>query len=322
MLNISLISKNHNRSSGGQKTSEICPDTFPLDTPYNYKIILALLKYMIDNDHFKELGNGVDIVNVTRDNIKPLANGLQNFFVIYYKTFTRELVYLTADGVKYKNKINKIKRDKQKILYFNDKAKGREFTDTELLEIDDIKNKVKNISYTDIGFDKVDDIYHTYYDIKFNDKKLDTSIKKHKLINRPFFVLEYDYDKVYFGHLRNRYHNKGISKEIRGIGLGYKIYKAFLKFNGYMISDQQTSPSAQKIYYHLMKDDDVYCIVEKIGKSDTFAEDSNKVLLIWKHYPKLNKLLKIIRTHELRNKRKYEYDRELLSIVKQIKIDK
>ena len=87
-----------------------------------------------------------------------------------------------------------------------------------------------------------------------------------------------------------------------------------------MVSDEQTSLAARKIYLNLMKDDDVYFIVDKKKtKNGTYASDSSKVMLIWKDYPKMEQLLRIVRTHELRNKRRYEYDKSLLPYIKNIK---
>ena len=41
-------------------------------------------------------------------------------------------------------------------------------------------------------------------------------------------------------------------------------------------------------------------------------------MIIWKDYPKMEQLLRIVRTHELRNKRKYEYDKALLPYIENI----
>lgn len=105
---------------------------------------------------------------------------------------------------------------------------------------------------------------------------------------------------------------------MNGIGLGYKIYKAFLKLHGYLVSDEQTSPKARKIYYNLLKDEDVYYIIDKSAPEtgSTYSKDSSKILILWKDNPKLERIIKLIHQHELSSDRKYEYDKELLKFIK------
>jgi len=49
-----------------------------------------------------------------------------------------------------------------------------------------------------------------------------------------------------------------------------------------------------------------------------FYNDTAKIMLIWKDYPKTEQLVKIVRTYELRNGRKYIYDKNLLLYIKNI----
>lgn len=293
---------------------------------YDYKIILAFVKSI----NRKE----ITLSNVDKNTINPLFKELSGYYGLYYKDAGNYL-YLTTDEKKYKNKISEIKKSEYedtKIIYYNNNTKGKEFTDIELIEVNKLKNILKNITVDDISFTKddwSDSEYESLFDrvsysVKFKDKELTDKIYKYKLIQTNFFTREDDSNKIYFGHLKNRYHTGSIETEIQGIGLGYKIYKAFLKFNGYMVSDEQSSLLARKIYYNLLKDDDVYYIVDK-GKPEKYnkltgfsIDDKNKVMLIWKDYPKMEQLLRIIRTHELRNKRKYEYDKALLPYIKNI----
>jgi hypothetical protein len=289
-----------------------------LHTEYNYKILIALIKFMD-----KET---VVFEDVDKNLINPLFKELSDYYGLFYNFGFGEKLYLTRNREEYKNKITELRKENSKIYYFNNKTKGKEFTDIELLEINNTKNKLKKITIDDIYFTKDDWSdeegslsKRVSYSVKFKDKELNSKMYLYGLIHGCFFTREDSPSKVYFGHLRNRYHTSSISSYIQGIGVGYKIYKAFLKFNGYMVSDEQTSLNARKIYLNLMKDDDVYFIVDKKGiKDGTYASDSSKVMLIWKDYPKMEQLVRIVRTHELRNKRHYEYDKDLLPYVKNI----
>ncbi len=289
-----------------------------VDTEFNYKIILSLIKKLNKNT--------VLFSNIKKTLINPIFSNLNDFYGLYYSSFGTDIyptfyLFLTKNINKYKNKIKKIRsNNKNKIIYYNNKIKGREFTDIENLEINNIRNKLKNITIDDIYFEKTEESYYgDEYSVKFKDKKLDSDVYRYNLISKNFFHQEKDPSKVYFGHLKNRYHTKNLSDAIKGIGLGYKIYKAFLKFNGYMVSDEQTSLDARKMYLYMLKDSDIYYIIDKNIKNkekDAFSKDSAKVMLIWKDYPKIEKLVKLVRENELRKRRKYDYDKELQKYIK------
>jgi hypothetical protein len=291
---------------------------FTVNTEYNYKILIALIKYMDKETLILE--------DVDKNLINPLFKELTDYYGLFYQFGFGDKLFLTKDRTEYKNKITELREANCKIQYYNNKTKGKEFTDIELLEINNIKNKLKKLTIDDIYFTKdnwsEEDGFlakRVSYSVNFKDKELNQKMYLYGLIHKIFFTRDDSPSKVYFGHLRNRYHTSSISGYIQGIGVGYKIYKAFLKFNGYMVSDEQTSLAARKIYLNLMKDDDIYYIVEKKrGQNGTYAPDSSKVMLIWKDYPKMEKLLRIVRTHELRNKRHYEYDKALLPYIKNI----
>ena len=298
--------------SGGYSCS------FVVKTEYNYKILLSLIKFMNKES--------VTFDNVDKNLINPLFKELNDYYGLFYYELGDKL-FITKSRSEYKEKILKLRKENAKVYYFNSKTKGKEFTDIELLEINNIKNKLKKISIDDIYFTKDDwskeDGFlskRVSYSVKFKDKDLNSKMYLYGLIHNLFFTREDSPSKVYFGHLKNRYHTSSISNYIQGIGVGYKIYKAFLKFNGYMVSDEQTSLAARKIYLNLMKDEDVHYIVEKKkAQNGTYSNDSSKVMLIWKDYPRMEQILRIVRTHELRNKRKYEYDKALLPYIKNIK---
>jgi hypothetical protein len=289
-----------------------------IKTEFNYKIILSLIRELNKNT--------ILFSNIEKTLINPIFSNLNDFYGLYYSSMETNIyptvyLFLTKNINKYKNKIKKIRSNNEnKIIYYNNKVKGREFTDIENLEINKIRNKLKNITIDDIYFEKTEESkYGDQYSVKFKDKKLDSDVYKYNLISKNFFNQEKDPSKVYFGHLKNRYHTHSLSDAIKGIGLGYKIYKAFLKFNGYMVSDEQTSLDARKMYLYMLKDSDIYYIIDKNIKNkekDAFSKDSAKVMLIWKDYPKIEQIVKIVRENELRNKRKYDYDKELQKYIK------
>ena len=312
VINPSFFTANRFRLfSGGYACS------FVVKTEYNYKILLSLIKFM-DKEN-------ITFDNVDKNLINPLFKELNDYYGLFYYEYGDKL-FITKSKSEYKEKILKLRKGNAKVYYFNNKTKGREFTDIELLEINNIKNKLKKITIDDIYFTKDDwskeEEYlskRVSYSVKFKDKEINSKMYLYGLIHNIFFTREDSPSKVYFGHLKNRYHTCSISSYIQGIGVGYKIYKAFLKFNGYMVSDEQTSLAARKIYLNLMKDDDVYFIVDKKRtQNGTYASDSSKVMLIWKDNPKMEQILRIVRTHELRNKRHYEYDKALLPYIKKI----
>lgn len=231
--------------------------------------------------------------------------------------------YLSKNNILINNrkKENVNKEEIGKLTY--NKTVEKEITDYNLIEM----NKLKNISYEDIFFrhtyifNQSTNHNDTHYTVYFKDKVLEKHIKKHELIKNPFFRMEHSEEKVYFGHLKNRYHADSIDDKVKGIGLGYKIYKSFVKKQGYITSDEHASVDAKKLYYNLLKDPDIFCVIDKnaIDKNSIFGNDTNKVLLIWKDYDKIEQLIRIIRKHELAHGRKYEYDKELLKYIKNIK---
>jgi hypothetical protein len=177
-------------------------------------------------------------------------------------------------------------------------------------EIYDIREKLKSINYYDITF--TDEGGGNYSPV-FKDNQLNKDIKWYNLIPNPFFE-SFDFedkDIIYFGDYKKRFHiPRGIQKVLMGIGLGFKLYKAFLKYQGYFVSNTNSTPAVRKIYYSLLKDKDVYSIIDKDGTDE--MDDTPKVLLIWKDYPQIEQLVKDVRKFELENNRNYKYDKNLI----------
>lgn len=140
---------------------------------------------------------------------------------------------------------------------------------------DDLKSlldEIKNITYNDIFFvkgEKYGD--EIFYDVKFKNNNIDkllyyakNYVVKHKIngekVKPKSFEIKISANRGNF----NRVHfNNPLPKLLRGIGLGYKIYKAFGLYLGYITSDNTASKSAQKVWYYLVQDVKFNYIISK-----------------------------------------------------------
>jgi hypothetical protein len=276
---------------------------------YIYKVLLSFIRYKNGNDF---LINGIPS-NIISDFFKEN----NNYYGLYYSDGSHHELFLSKDKDKYLSKIKDVKENREgyKILYYNNKVKGKELINYKDLNITKIRNKLKNIKYTDIGFiiDKRFDEWEDRplkYRVVLNDKELDKQLEESELLRSFNFSKESKHmmaDKTYFGHLKNRYHTGYLGHEIQGIGFGYKCYKAFVKFNGYIVSDTSTSVSARNTYRKLLKDDDIYHVIN---------DKEDKIMLIWKDYKNIEKLMRIVKKEEERSNKKFIYDDELLKYLK------
>lgn len=265
---------------------------------YAYRVILSFIDY-----YKKESYNFKDIENDTVNDLMKIGE----YYGIYYSYIDdskkHTMLYITKNEDLYKDEISELLQEDVKIIYNNNKIKGKELFDYDTIEINKIKNKLKVIDYTDVSFESNTGLYDvTYYTPKFNDTKLNDEIEKYKLISKSLFYNEVKSKKEYFGHLKNRFHCNPISEYIRGIGIGYKLYKAFIKYQGYTISDEDTTIDARNVYFKLLHDDDIYHIIDS---------ENNKVMLIWKDNKKLEQILRIVRQYELSNELKFDYDKKI-----------
>lgn len=270
-----------------------------LDTPNQYKIVLSFVNYINQKS--------IIIDNTSRIIVSELFKDT-DYYGICYNHFGDKL-FLTKDKNEFSKKIKELKEDRDtKILYHNNKVKGKELIDYESADYQKIREKLKNVKYTDIFFTKIMDKYDRLnYKPVFRNKKFNDLVKKSEIFRSFRFTSEKDKGRTYFGHLKNRYHTGTLQHQAQGIGLGYKLYKSFLKLNGYLVSDSSTSTQAMKVYINLLKDDDIYHVIN---------DKEDKVMLIWKDYPKLEKLMRIVKTEEERSNKKFIYDDELLKYIK------
>lgn len=66
----------------------------------------------------------------------------------------------------------------------------------------------------------------------------------------------------------NRIHfPMGVSEEFRGIGLGYVIYEAFIRYLGYASSSGDATQLAQNVWSKVAGDPDFYTVISRTGRS-------------------------------------------------------
>src|SRR6266403_1873129 len=63
----------------------------------------------------------------------------------------------------------------------------------------------------------------------------------------------------------NRTHTIGIDDKLKGLGLGYKCYKALAKHLGWITSHSNASSDAKNVWLKLIKDKDFYSILSKLS---------------------------------------------------------
>jgi hypothetical protein len=84
---------------------------------------------------------------------------------------------------------------------------------------------------------------------------------------------------LYQGTLNRIHFTQGISEVIRGLGLGYHIFKEFIKFLGWGTSAKGSTDAALNIWRKLLNDPDFYGVVTKSEN-----DKSNSLLVIYKNF--------------------------------------
>lgn len=162
----------------------------------------------------------------------------------------------------------------------------------------DLRNAVKRINYTDIDFIP-GELYQSeqFYNVEINNKDINTlltyaknyaqqdKIAGEKIKPEKFdftvSVNEVDFNRVHF--------RKSLPKILRGVGLGYKIYKALAFKLGFITSDNTATFAAQSVWYHLIQDPDFNYILHKnfvfIVRRDLPTEKKLDIVISYmKHY--------------------------------------
>jgi hypothetical protein len=109
-----------------------------------------------------------------------------------------------------------------------------------------------------ISFEKITaDYIHDEYHVIFSDEFINTHFKSIKdnnnILSKIIITSE--------GLPKNRIHfSDGIPEELRGYGLGYLIYKSFIKFLGWASSTPSATPQARNIWEKIANDNEFYSI--------------------------------------------------------------
>lgn len=171
---------------------------------------------------------------------------------------------ITKDKLSSKNVYLKKFLNKNKVV-----KQDQAFNDDSLQEL---RDEIKKIKYTDIDF--TEDIKfgeEQSYDININNNYINVLLRYAKNYSKMFKMNNNRVDPKYFD-LKisanptefNRVHfYRPLPPILRGVGLGYKIYKALGMFLGYISSDNTASMPAQSIWFYLIQDKDFNSIVSK-----------------------------------------------------------
>jgi|688.fasta_scaffold05097_6 hypothetical protein len=135
-----------------------------------------------------------------------------------------------------------------------------------------LRNLIKNINYTDILFQK-GDLYDNeqFYNVEIVNDEINTLLTyaknysyKYKIAGEKLNPNKFDINISVGEKDFNRVHfHKSLPLLLRGIGFGYKIYKALALKLGFLSSDNTASFAAQSVWYHLIQDPDFNYIIHK-----------------------------------------------------------
>jgi hypothetical protein len=161
-----------------------------------------------------------------------------------------------------------------------------------------LRNAVKNINYKDIHFQPTEQYQsEQFYNVEIDNKEINlllTYVKNYALQDKvagekvkpekfefTVSVNETDFNRVHF--------RKSLPKLLRGIGLGYKIYKSLAFKLGYISSDNTATFAAQSVWYYLIQDPDFNYILHKnfvfiIIRDLPVQKKINAVISYMRHY--------------------------------------
>lgn len=189
-----------------------------------------------------------------------------------------------------------------KNLYLNRFIKKGKKEKTEPILRDDklveLRSAVKGINYTNISFQE-GELYQNeqFYNVEIDNKKINILLtyatnytKQNKIAGEKVIPNKFDINVSVSNTDFNRVHfHKSLPKILRGVGLGYKIYKALALKLGYLSSDNTASFAAQSVWYYLIQDPDFNYILHKnfvfiIKRDLPINEKINTVISYMKHY--------------------------------------
>lgn len=197
-------------------------------------------------------------------------------FLKKFNLFEREMSQDWVDS----NKDFYLMQNKEDIQNKASKPKIDEFGDAESI-ITEIRTIIKTISIDDLNvrlIERTDKAEKWSVSIKEN-IALSTLVHKYRKITHNRFRLGIDFEVEY---PLNRLHTlAGLSDNLTGIGLGYKMYKALINEIGYGRSSIFFSnENSRKVWYHLIQDKDYYSIILNKGvkENDIVPSFSNMEL--------------------------------------------
>ena len=141
-------------------------------------------------------------------------------------------------------------------------------------EYEDIITKIKEYDVNKFSYNEYPYGIYIKPDKDFIDiiKKMNTFIEDEIPLN---FDFSFSIDK---NQLNLIDFTEGIYKPLRGLSLGYKLYKLLIdKFN-YITSNKYSTPDAYNIWYNLMLDKDLYCFTSNFNSGVIHKKTTNKII--------------------------------------------
>jgi len=154
-------------------------------------------------------------------------------------------------------------------------VKDMGLNDTQITDLDEIREDIKKISWKDLKVKKSGSSFSNFT-IYF--QLPEHIVDKLKKIGNDFYKNEVLNKKMQIGveaSNHNRTHIEAIPSFMRGLGLGFKMYKAVVKRLGYITTFGDATPSAKKMWSNLIQDPSFYVLLT-----------DNGALLIDKRYDK------------------------------------
>lgn len=191
-----------------------------------------------------------------------------------FEAFDTELdnrkLYLTKDR-KFGTKSDSL--PKQKVV---DKIKDIFYNVAKAKEI------ISNVKWEDLTVKSISDKFYRIYLPDF----VYTQLRKSNIY---FDYVEFKVEDV---DLYNRVHTTGIPDKLKGIGLGYKCYKALTKYLGWISSQADASVDAVNVWKKLIRDNDFYSAVSNnsvvIIDKDINKEKIKDILLKFLEFNEIN----------------------------------
>lgn len=144
-------------------------------------------------------------------------------------------------------------------------VKDMTLNDSQMSELEDIKRDIKKISWKDL---KVKRSGSSFNNLTIYFELPEPIINKLKNIGNDFYKNEVVSKRMQMeieAANHNRTHIEAIPGFMRGLGLGFKMYKAVVKRLGYITTFGDASPSAKKLWSNLIQDPSFYVLLTDNG---------------------------------------------------------